>query len=119
MKIEERITRIIADEIDTNVRHEGDHTRATGSRRSDDTTSSGFFEEDGVSSMSRRTSEIDERLCGRARREDHINIKNLTINKLRFEIGMFGREREIEVLKSRLVHMTSKPDEKRKELIFI
>jgi ABC-type glutathione transport system ATPase component len=133
MKIEEIITRIIADKTDTNVRHEGDHTResvrtesrttssslATGSKRSDDTTASGLFEEDGASSMSRRPSEIDERLSGRARREDHINVKNLTINKLRFEIGMFGREREIEDLKSRLVHMTSKPDEKRKELIFI
>jgi ABC-type lipoprotein export system ATPase subunit len=32
---------------------------------------------------------------------------------------MFGREREIEVLKSRLVHMASNLDGKRKELIFI
>jgi predicted ATPase len=133
MKSKEISTRIIGDKIDTNVRHEGDHTResvrtesrttssslATGSRRSDDTASSGPFEEDGASSMSRGTSEIGKRLTCRARREDNINVKNLTINKLRFEIGMFGREREIEDLISSLVHMTSKPDEKRKELIFI
>eukprot|EP00980_Cylindrotheca_fusiformis_P024223 scaffold11662_cov117-Cylindrotheca_fusiformis.AAC.2 len=131
MAIEERITRIpSANPI--NKPEENGKTNAPPLAESGRTQSSlasvsrlsasdvltNVFDEDGQSS--RRSSEIDRRLSGRSTFDDHVNIKNLTINKLRYETGLFGREKEIDVLRSRLVDVASETRKgSNKELVFI